>query len=138
MSYDWDQHKRTGSWVTFENVGDTVIGDILAIRTGTDFAGNPCPELVLRLDDGEEKTLTAGQVMLKSELAAQAPQVGDRIRIVYSGVGEAKPGKAPAKLFDVAVKSGAALNSGSPTQIQQMQAAAAAAKQGVDPDEVPF
>lgn len=107
MSYDWDQHKQTGDWITFDNVGDTVIGDVIAIRTGKDFSGNPCPELVLKMDDGSEKTLTAGQVRLKSELAEQAPQVGDRIRIVYSGVGDAKPGKAPAKLFDVAVKTGA-------------------------------
>jgi hypothetical protein len=117
MSYDWDQHKQTGDWITFDNVGDTVIGDIIAIRTGEDFNRNPCPELVIRTDDGAEKTLTAGQVRLKSELAAQAPQVGDRIRIVYSGVGDAKPGKAPAKLFEVAVKTGAGNTTPAPAPV---------------------
>lgn len=131
MSYDWDQHKQTGDWITFDNVGDHVVGDIIAIRTGKDFSGNPCPELVIRTDDGDEKTLTAGQVRLKSALAEQAPQVGDRIRIVYSGVGDAKPGKAPAKLFDVAVKTGA--GNTDPTQTPAMANTAA-----VPADEIPF
>lgn len=107
MSYNWDEFKTTGGWITFENVGDTVVGTVNAIRTGKDFNGNPCPELIIEDDDGEERTLTAGQVMLKRALAEQAPQVGDRIRIKYAGVGDAKPGKAPAKLFEVAVKTGA-------------------------------
>jgi hypothetical protein len=129
MSYDWDQHKQTGDWITFDSVGDQIIGEIIAIRTGKDFNQNPCPELVIRTDDGDEKTLTAGQVRLKSELAAQAPQVGDRIRIVYSGVGESKPGKAPAKLFDVAVR--AKDPNATPVPV-------AAAPAPVPADEVPF
>ena len=104
-NFNWDEFKQTGDWVTFKDVGDTAIGDITAIRAGQDFNGNPCPELVIKMDDGVERTVTASQVMLKSALAEQAPQVGDRIRIVYSGVGDAKPGKAPAKLFDVALQA---------------------------------
>ena len=107
MSFDWDQFKQNGDFVRFENVGDQVVGTIKAIREGRDFNGNPCPELVLEVsDEGDEMTLTAGQVLLKSALAEQAPEVGNRIRIVYSGVGPAKPGKAPAKEFTVEVKPG--------------------------------
>lgn len=102
--FPWDDYKGGGDFVTFQNIGDSVSGEILSIRVGKDFNGNPCPELLLKTDDGAEKTLTAGQKVLQSALAEERPEVGDRIGIIYSGVGDAKPGKAPAKLFDVAVK----------------------------------
>lgn len=104
--FDWNNYTQTGDFVSFKEVGDGVIGVIKAIREGKDFNSNPCPELILETDDGEEKTLTAGQVLLKTALAEKAPQVGDRVRIVYSGVGDARPGKAPAKVFTVDVKPG--------------------------------
>jgi hypothetical protein len=120
--FDWNDFKQTGDWITFDEVGDQVIGVVTAVRSGKDFNGNPCPELVIDLeDDGGEKTLTAGQVMLKKALAEAAPQVGDRIWIMYSGVGDAKPGRAPAKLFEVKVKSPDA------SSLREMQAKAKAA-----------
>ena len=106
MSFDYDQYTQSGDWVRFENVGDGIVGIIKEVREGKDFNGNPCPELILEDGEGEEKTLTAGQVMLKAALAEKAPQKGDKVRIVYSGVGPAKPGKAPAKEFTVEVKPG--------------------------------
>ena len=107
MSYDWEPFEGgDGEFVSFKNVGDEVIGGITDIKTGRDFNGNPCPEIHITTDDGDERIVTAGQVMLKRALAEQAPQVGDRIKITYSGNGEAKPGKAPAKLFSVAVVTG--------------------------------
>lgn len=118
--HDWDQYKKTGGYVSFKEVGDSVVGTIKSVRTGTDFNFNPCPELVLILDDGEERTLTAGQVMLSAALTEKRPQVGQKIRIVYSGIGEAKPGKAPAKLFTVDVKDG------DPATVLEMQATVAA------------
>lgn len=106
MSADiWDEFSSSGSWIEFKEVGDKCVGTIKAIRRGTDFNGNPCPELVIDVDGEGDKTLTASQVMLKAELAAIRPHVGERIAIVYSGIGEAKPGKAPAKLFDVTTKA---------------------------------
>lgn len=128
-THDWDQYKNTGGYVSFKEVGDTVVGTIKTIRTGNDFNFNPCPELVLIMDDGEERTLTAGQVMLKAALAEKAPQVGDKIRIVYSANGEGKPGKAPAKLFTVDVKAG------DPATVYEL---AEAAKAATDPSEDPF
>jgi len=98
---DWDQFDS--DWVKFDEVGDKVAGTIMAIRVGKDFKGAPCPELVIRTDNGD-KTVTAGQAKLKPELARLKPQVGDRIAIVYSANGDAKPGQAPAKLFDVQVQ----------------------------------
>lgn len=105
MSFNWEDFTSNGDFVTFKEVGDSVIGVIKALRTGKDFNGNPCPELILEVD-GEEQTVTAGQVLLKAALAEKAPQVGDKIKIVYSGIGEARPGKAPAKQFTVEVKPG--------------------------------
>jgi hypothetical protein len=107
-AFDWDQYKGSSDWITFEQVGDKVVGTIKTIRVGSDFKGNPCPELVIDIDGEGEKTLTAGQKVLKTLLAEKRPNVGDRIAIVYSGVGDAQPGKAPAKLFDVSVKPGTA------------------------------
>lgn len=106
MTFDYGNYANTSEYVKFENVGDQVIGIVKLVREGRDFKGNPCPELVLELEDGEETTVTAGQVMLKSALAEKRPNVGDRVRITYSGVGDAQPGKAPAKLFTVDVKQG--------------------------------
>ena len=106
MPYDWDEFKNTGDFVSFREVGASVTGVVKMIRTGTDFNNNPCPEIILEDDKGEERTVTAGQVLLKAALAEKAPQVGDKIRIVYSGVGDVRPGKAPAKQFTVEVKKG--------------------------------
>lgn len=124
MSYNWEEFVNNGDFVSFKEVGDKVVGIIKQIRTAKDFNGNPCPELVLDVD-GEEKTVTAGQVLLKAALAEKAPQVGDKIRIVYSGVGDAKPGRAPAKQFTVDVKAGGPVS-----------AAKAAAKTAVAVDDI--
>lgn len=106
MTFDYNKYAQSGDWVKFENVGDQAIGIIKTVRDGSDFNGNPCPELVIETDDGEEKTVTASQVLLKAALAEHAPQEGDKVRITYSGVGAAKPGKAPPKEFTVEVKKG--------------------------------
>ena len=106
MSFDYNQYNETGDYFKFEEVGDQIVGVIKTVREGRTFNGDPCPELVLELEDGDEKTITASQVLLKAALAESAPQVGDKVRITYSGIGEAKPGKAPPKQFTVDVKAG--------------------------------
>lgn len=106
MSFPYDKYATSGEYVKFENVGDQIVGVIKAVREGRDFNGNPCPELVLEDDAGTERIVTAQQVMLKAALAEKRPDEGDKVRIIYSGAGEAKPGKAPAKLFTVDVKAG--------------------------------
>lgn len=106
MTFSYDQYVDKGDYVQFANVGDQIIGVVKAVREGRTFSGNPCPELVLEDEEGNERTVTAAQVMLRQALAETRPQVGNKIRITYSGVGDAKPGKAPAKLFTVDVKEG--------------------------------
>jgi hypothetical protein len=116
MAVDWGSFKNAGNYVVFENIGDNVAGVVEAVRLGTDFNGAACPELIVRTADGAERTVTAGQKVLQSELSDKEPEVGDRIAIVYSGQGPAKPGRAPAKLFDVVVKKGNAPEERAQTQ----------------------
>lgn len=100
MAMDWSKYKS--SFMKFEQIGDSIAGDIVAITDGDDFNGNPCPQLTLDTEDGVRK-VTCGQKMLQAALAEREPQEGDHITITYSGVGEGKPGRAPAKLFTVEV-----------------------------------
>ena len=106
MAFNYDRYATSGTFVKFEEVGDQVAGVIKTVREGKTFKGDPCPELVIEDKDGEERIVTAGQVMLRQALAEQQPQERDKVRITYSGVGEAKPGQAPPKLFTVEVKKG--------------------------------
>lgn len=107
MTFDYSKYATTqGAWVKFENVGDQVIGVIKEVRDGRTFDGNPCPELVIEDEDGDERIITASQVKLGRIIVEKAPQAGNKIRITYSGVGDAMPGKAPPKLFEVDVKEG--------------------------------
>lgn len=99
----WDQFK--GEYFKFNNPGDTVEGEAIAVRLGKDFKGEPCPELVVATPKGE-KVVTAGQANLKVRLAEEQPEVGDDVKITYTGDGQAKPGQAAPKLFDVVVARG--------------------------------
>lgn len=105
----WDKYANAGSqWATFKEVGDHVVGTIRIIRDGKDFNKNPCPELVLDDGNGGSVIVTAGQVMLRNALIEAAPNVGDRVRIMFTGLGEARGGFNPPKLFTVEVKEGEA------------------------------
>ena len=107
MSDYWDRFKTpSGTWVTFKEPGDQVIGRIIELREGKDFNKNPCPELVIDKGDGTSVVLTAGQKMLQIALMEKAPMVGDRIRIVYTGNGEPRQaGQQAPKMFTVDVKT---------------------------------
>jgi hypothetical protein len=104
--FNWDEFGSPSDFMAFKEIGDAIAGEVLAVRKGKDFNGGPCPELVIRTDDGDV-TVTAGQTVLQSCLAEVRPRTGEKVAITYSGVGDAKPGKAPAKLFTVAVRDAA-------------------------------
>lgn len=107
MAINYAEYATSGEFQKFAEVGDQVAGVLTKVEEGKDFNNNPCPVLYLEIDsEGTERIVSASQVMLKQALAEHAPQVGDKVRITYSGVGDAKPGKAPAKLFTVEVKRG--------------------------------
>jgi hypothetical protein len=94
MSQDlWDEFASSGNYVKFENVGDSVAGTITSIRRHTFDDGKVVPQIEITTDEGEEVTLTAGQIKLKQELTELRPVVGDHLYVVYSKVEKRAGGK---------------------------------------------
>lgn len=108
MPFDWNKFKD-GDRYKFVNVGDKIEGSLVQITT-TDFGGTAdvTPVLHLKTENGAVVTVTASQTVLCSRLADAAPEVGDYLSITFTGedVANARPGRSPAKLFDVIVKRG--------------------------------
>lgn len=107
----WDDPniKSNDSFVTFVNVGDSVSGTILKIGRQTfqnKDGESVAPQLLLRCDDGEERTLTAGQIRLKAALVEQRPEVGDHVAITLTLI-EKRGGGKTLKHFNVAVRHAA-------------------------------
>ena len=106
---DWGEFQgSSGDWqkFRFEAPGDSIAGEITELRIATMPDGTRMPALTVRTEDGTEWSLLASQVGLQRALSAQRPATGDSIAIIYTGDGEAKPGKSAPKLFDVHVKRG--------------------------------
>ena len=107
MSNDpWDG-LPSGAYAKWENVGDTIVGDVIGKGLGTDLQGQPIPQIVLRTDSGDEVTVSASQAQLKSKLMEARPNVGDRVKITYTK-SEKRDGGKTLKHFDVVVKTGGA------------------------------
>ena len=90
-----------GDFVKFENIGDTVTGKVIAVRKHVWDDGSVSPQILLDCD-GEEKTLTAGQVRLKAALAEKRPQPGQFVTITMTEI-EKRAGGKTMKHFDVQV-----------------------------------
>lgn len=108
----WDspEMKVADNFIKFEAVDDTTTGVITAIKTET-FVDRKTgetktvPQIFLRGDDGEERTLTAGQIRLRLALAEQRPEVGDRITVTLTQI-EKRGGGRELKHFDLKVVRG--------------------------------
>lgn len=90
-----------GEYVKFDNVGDSVAGKVVAIRKHVWDDGSVSPQILLDCD-GEERTVTAGQVRLKVALAEKRPQPGQHITITLTEI-EKRSGGKTLKHFDVQV-----------------------------------
>jgi hypothetical protein len=104
---DWGEFQgSTGDWqkFRFENPGDSISGEITDLRIAIMADGTRLPSLTIKDDQGGEWSLLASQVGLQRALATARPATGDKISILHTGVGEAKPGKSAPKLFEVALK----------------------------------
>lgn len=103
----WDdpELRAGGEFVKFEKPGDTVSGVINAVRAHRFDDGQVAPQILITTDEGEDRTITAGQVRLKSALAEQRPEAGDRISITFTQE-EKRAGGKTLKHFDVAVTRG--------------------------------
>lgn len=131
MTSVWDDPdlRVGGEFVKFENVGDTVSGTVNAVRAHRFDDGSVAPQVLLTTDGGEERTVTAGQVRLKAELAAQRPEPGDHITITHTEV-EKRSGGKTLKHFSVQVNRGGAAPAAAPAAATT---AAQPAAGGVDP-----
>jgi hypothetical protein len=109
-SIDWGEFQgSSGDWqkFRFETAGDSIVGEITEIRIATMADGVRMPALTIKTDDGTEWSLLASQIGLQRALSTHRPATGDTIAIVFTGEStDVKPGKSPAKLFDVQVKRG--------------------------------
>lgn len=104
MTSIWDDPdmKVNDDFVKFDNVGDTVTGTIVTVRAHRFDDNSVAPQILLKLDDGTEKTLTAGQVRLKAALAEKRPEAGDRITVTLTEV-EKRGGGKTLKHFELQV-----------------------------------
>lgn len=96
-----------GEFFKFDNVGDSISGTVNAVRAHRFDDGSVAPQVMLTTDDGEEKTVTAGQVRLKAALAEQRPEAGDHISVTFTE-NEKRAGGKTLKHFDVKVTRGGA------------------------------
>lgn len=95
----WKQFMHT---VRFEP-GKPIEG-VLEARNSDGPRHDPYPVIVLRTPQGWKLRVNVTQVRLLSELQRLHPELGDTIRIVYTGdADKAPPGLNPTKEFEVTV-----------------------------------
>lgn len=112
MADEWDGLPN-GNFAKWENEGDEIVGDVIGKGIGHDLQNNAVPELVIRLDNEEEVTVTASQAQLRAKLLEERPSVGDRVKITYTK-SEKRDGGKTLKHFDLAVKQGGAKSAPAP------------------------
>jgi hypothetical protein len=107
----WDDPElsSSGNFVKFDKVGDSVAGVVIAVKRHRFDDGNLVPQVELRCDDGEDRTLTAGQVRLKLALVEQRPDEGDHLTVTLTQI-EKRGGGKTLKHFDVKVRRGDGTN----------------------------
>lgn len=113
-----------GAFISWgEQVGQHVTGRVLDYSPagGTDFAGNPCPQLSVELiepaasinkqgqrtdfDAGELVVLNCGQVSLKRAVKAADPSTGDLVKITLANL--VKTANGTVKEMDIKIARGA-------------------------------
>lgn len=103
--WEFEELATAGTFATFKTIGDSYTGRIEAfdLEGGTDFDGNPCPQLILATVDGNVK-VTGSQASLRRQMTELATRlaVGHGCRITYDSDYETKHG-TKGKSFAVAV-----------------------------------
>jgi hypothetical protein len=86
----------------FDAIGDRAAGVVIERRAETGQSGR-LPVLKLRIDDGDEKELWAGQFDLRQKLAKERVEIGDRIMVEF--IEERPTGRGnPMKVFKLDVE----------------------------------
>jgi hypothetical protein len=76
--------------------GEKLIGELTDVDMRESEYGDPYPILtVLSEAGGQEYAWHAFHTMARNAVAKKKPQIGERVGIVYAGVGEAQPGMNP-------------------------------------------
>lgn len=132
MTEQWEEiDVPRGAFISWGNsTGQHVTGKVVAYEPqgGTDFAGQPCPQLSVELTEpaasinkegartdypaGELVVLNAGQVSLKRALQAAAVTNGDLVKITLDNL--AKTANGTVKEFGIKVARGAGKSSPPP------------------------
>lgn len=109
--FDWTKHRRTDGapFVHFNDIGDEIVGQIVAIRINTiDPKKGPVPLIdIARKSDGEIVTLSVDKVDLEAKIPDLEPQAGDMLAVRYVRA-ERTAGGGAKKLFAVRHKPGEA------------------------------
>lgn len=102
MSNDnWDDiPSKSGQYVKWTNIGQTVAGTVLEKRTGRTMDGDPVPELVISTSDGD-LVVTASQANLHSKLLALKNEIKPGIAITITFTAELVVKNGKAKQFNV-------------------------------------
>jgi hypothetical protein len=125
MSDDWEEvDVPRGAYIGWGNKkGQHVTGTVLDYEPtgGSDFAGDPCPQLEIELteraasfnkdgertnyDPGELVVLTCGQVSLKRAVKKADPERGDIVKITLENL--VKVSNGTVKEFGIKIRRGA-------------------------------
>lgn len=132
---DPDLRGGNGAYIKFDAIGDTVTGTVVNITAHRWDDGSVSPQVLLDTADGE-KTVTAGQVRLKSALAEQRPERGDTITITLSDI-EKRSGGKTLKHFTVdVVRAGSAPAAAPPAPVAAPAEAPAAVAAQYSPEQL--
>lgn len=104
----WDdpELRPGGDFVRFDSPGDTVSGVISAIKAHRFEDGSVAPQVHFIDDtDGEDKTLTVGQIKLKLLFHEERPEPGDWFQATYTEQ-ERRAGGKTLKHFNLTVNRG--------------------------------
>lgn len=120
MASVWDDPELASSdeYFSFDKVGDSASGFVKVVRTHRFDDGKVVPQILLLGQDGVDRTLTAGQIRLKTTLVEQRPEPGDWLVVTLTQI-EKRAGGKELKHFDVQITRGAY-----PQLAQQAQAPA--------------
>jgi hypothetical protein len=118
----WDNPdmKVGGDWIKFENVGDSMAGNVVAVGIQKWEDGSVSPKITFttgeRDENGDliEKCFAAGPIRLKAALVEARPEVGDYLTVEFTHIEKRQGGKT-LKHFDVNVsKAGGSLTKSAP------------------------
>jgi hypothetical protein len=82
---------------TFDKDGDSIEGVLIKVQDNV----GPQQSMLYTLEANGEVTSVWGSTVLDQRMVGV--KIGDLIRIVYKGLGEASPGKNPPKIFQVLI-----------------------------------